>query len=395
VTDVVVTEQPARVPRLGERTVRRPPPGFGHVLGAAAGAFAVIAVVAFVVEVASNDPTAPGIGFDAALAILALLIGFRSPGPLRSAAVTVIVLTVPIIWFFTFFGSGNAGRGEVRGVYILTLVTYLVLHLLGWTRGRAVLLAGVLIFLASWIAFEVQSGDSSVVPFQDQFSSGFTIPGTSSSGSSSSSGNGGVTFGSGSVTINSSNPDDSSIAALATGLVFLAAAALLDRKGYAGSATPFIAVGALEALSGAISLGANHGTLAAALLAVAAGAVISIIGALGRNRRGSTWIGVLAIFGGMVAVLADIAPSSAAAVGGIAAGFAIGLGLIAVLIAPWLGEPDDGGMRTGPPRVVPAGAAAATGSAAAEPATAGSTATEPAPPAETPGPDDPDAPPPV
>ena len=349
----VATTTPA--PRLGERTRRRPPPGFGHVLGAAAGAFAVVAIVAFVVEVASNDPTAPGVGFDAALALAALVVGFRAPGPLRSAGVTILVLTVPIIWFFALFGSGGGGRSELRAVYLLSIGTYLVLYCLGWTRGRAILLAGALVFLAGWIGFEVAGDNATVVPFQNQVSTPFSISGSSSGNGSS--GSGQTTIGSGSaldpsgtLNLDSSNQsDDTSTTSLIIGLVFLGAGALLDRRKLAGAATPFIAVGAIEALAGAVALGGSKGTLAGGLLAAAAGIVVGVVGAMGPQRRASTWIGVLAIFGGLVAVLVDIAPGSAAGVGGIALGFAIGLGAIAVFLAPRLGEPDDGGMDTALP----------------------------------------------
>jgi hypothetical protein len=387
--DVMVTEPESRVPRLGERAVRRPEPAFAHVLGAAAGAFAVVAIVAFVVEVASSDPTAPGVGFDAALAIVALVVGFRAPGPLRSAAVTILVLTVPLIWLFALFGGGNAGRGEIRGLYALTLLSYLGLYLLGWTRGRAVLLAGVLVVAASWISFEVASNDSSVVPFQSQSSSSpFSIPGTTSgSGSTTFNGNGT------SVTINNgSSSDSNSIAALAIGIVFLVVGGVLDHRRLSGAATAFIAVGAFEAIVGAITLGASDGTLTGGLIAAATGAIVGIIGARGRGRRGSTWIGVLTVFGGLVAVLVDIAPSSAAAVGGIALGFAVALGAIAVWLAPRLGEPDDGGMQPGAGYTSnqPAVAVAA-------PATAGAGAVPDAPPATTDetGPDEEPGPPPV
>ncbi|HZP28275.1 MAG TPA: hypothetical protein VFC99_04950 [Acidimicrobiia bacterium] len=346
--DVATIEPEDRVPRLGERTVRRPPPGFGHVLGAAAGAFAVVAVVAFVVEVASNDPTAPGVGFDAALALAALVVGFRAPGPLRAAGVTILVLTAPIIWFFALFGSGGGGRSELRGLYLLTLVTYLVLYVVGWTRGRAILLAGALIFLASWVTFEVAGNNATLVPFENQVSTPFSVP-RSSGGTGSTLNDDGT-----SVTFNNENSnDDAAGAALAIGLAFLGIGALLDRRRFDGSATPFIAVGAIEAIVGAAVLGGRHGALAGGLLAAAAGLVVGVVGAHGRNRRGSTWIGVLTIFGGLVAVLVDIAPSTAAGIGGIAAGFAIGLGVIAVWIAPRLGEADDGGMPSGAPAPAP------------------------------------------
>ena len=91
--DVVAAE----VSRLGWRAQRRPRPGFAHVLGAAAGAFVVVGIVAFIVEVApTTTRPPPGVGFTAALAIVALAAGFLVPGPIRSACVTAFVLTVPL-----------------------------------------------------------------------------------------------------------------------------------------------------------------------------------------------------------------------------------------------------------------------------------------------------------
>jgi hypothetical protein len=327
--------QPGRAPlarRLGWRVEQRPRPGFAHVLGAAAGAFVVVAVVAFVVEVTSDDPTTPGVLFDLALVVLALLAGLRAPGPLRSACVTAVVLAVPLIWFFGFFGGGSAGRGEIRAVYLLTLVSYLLLYFVTWTKGRAIFLAGALLVFASWAAFEVAGrGSSGVLPFPSQVSS--------SSGSNSN--NLGLT-GNSSFSSADDTTDATAAVALVIGLVFVGVGAALDRKRYAGAATPFVAVGALETLVGAIVLGGNDSLMMGGLLAVAAGTVVGVVGAHGDRRRATTWIGVLAVFGGLVAVLVDIAPDSAAGVGGIALGFAVALGSVAWWLAPVLGEPDDG-----------------------------------------------------
>lgn len=328
--DVVAGE----VSQLGWRAQRRPRPGFAHVLGAAGGAFAVVAVVAFVVEVTSDDPTVPGVVFTAALAIVALALGFFVPGPIRSACVTALVLSIPLVWGFAFLGDGNGGRGDVRGIYLLTLACYLVLYLVGWTRGRAIFVAGALLFFASWLTFEVAgSGSNSIIPFQSQVSSGSSRTGfglnTNTSGLS-----------------NTSNTTDSTATvALVIGIIFLGVGALLDRRKLEGAATPFIAVGALEAIVGAAVLGGNQSVLMGGLLAVAAGAIVGIIGARGDRRRATTWIGVLVVFGGLVAVLIDIAPGSAWGVGAIAFGFAVGLCLIAWWLAPVLGEPDDGDDR--------------------------------------------------
>jgi hypothetical protein len=334
------TMEPARrglAGRLGWRAERRPKPGFAHVLGAAAGAFLVVGVVAFVVEADEQDPTAPGVVFTLLLLAVALLAGIRGAGPLRAASVTALVLAVPLLWLFAFFGSGDFGKGELRAVYLLTLLSYAVLYLLSWTKGRAIFLAGALLVFASWAAFEVGDSDSGVVPFQSQVSSNSTGFGVSGSSSSSSS-----------FTTDNDTTDATATVALIIGLVFLGVGAVLDRRGYAGAATPFVAVGAIETLLGAIVLGGNDSLLLGGLLAIAAGAAVGLVGGHGDRRRASTWIGVLAVFGGCVAVISDIAPSSAAGVGGIAFGFALVLGSIAWWLAPVLGEPDDGDDRPRP-----------------------------------------------
>jgi hypothetical protein len=218
-----------------------------------------------------------------------------------------------------------------------------------WTRGRAIFLAGVLIFFASWVSFEV-AGDSNggIIPFQNEISAtsdngtfGFDTD-TSGFGSSEFAGEADDTT------------DQTAATALVIGLVFLGVGGVLDRRRYDGAATPFIAVGALETIAGAVVLGGNQSLLLGGLFAVMAGAIVGLIAARGDRRRATTWIGVLTLFGGLVAVLVDIAPSSAAGVGGIAFGFAAVLGALAWWLAPILGEPDDGD-DTPPPSPTPPG----------------------------------------
>jgi hypothetical protein len=339
----------ASVPRLGWRVARRPQPAFAHVLGAAAGAFAVVAIVAFVVEVTSTDPTAPGVAFTGALAVGALVAGFVVPGPIRSACVTAIVLSVPIVWVFAFLGGGTGDRGSVRGIYLLTLGTYLVLYLVGWTKGRSVLLAGVLLVFASWIGFEVAGSNSnSVVPFQQQITSADNSSGVSVSNNNST------------ISNPSDTTDSTATVALLIGLGFLGVGTALDRRKLEGAATPFIAVGAFETIVGSIVLGGNTSLLAGGIAAVGAGAVVGIVAARGDRRRATTWIGVLTVFGGLVAILVDISPDSAAGVGGIALAFAVALGIIAWRLAPLLGEPDDGDDAPVLPPTAPPGGESST-----------------------------------
>ena len=237
------------------------------------------------------------------------------------------------------FGGGNAARDDLRLVYLLTFASYLLLYLVSWTKGRAILLAGALLFLASWIQFEAAGSESNnLIPFQGQ------IDNSQLSGNLPDS-----SFTNGATDTTNSTAS----AALLTGLGFLAVGAALDARKLRGAATPFIAIGTFETIIGAIVLGGNESTLLAGILAIGAGTAVGIVGSRGDQRRATTWIGVVTVFGGSVAILVDIAPGSAATTGALALGFAVVLGAIAWLLAPALGEPDDGDNMPVPPPARP------------------------------------------
>src|SRR5260370_13319414 len=140
---------------LGWRARARPASGFAHVLAAGAGACGVFAVVALAAEITSSDGTAPGILLSLALAVVAFVAGMFLPGPVRSMAVVILVLTTPLIWIYAFFGNGQNDIGWFRGVYLLSAAIFLVLFAWQWTRGRAVFLGFSLLFIASYLEFEV------------------------------------------------------------------------------------------------------------------------------------------------------------------------------------------------------------------------------------------------
>jgi len=329
-TEAASAPGPSVWERLGWRADRRPEPGFAHVLGAGAGAFAVFAMVALVIEISSDDVTLPGVLLSLALGALAVVLGMRFAGPIKSASVTVIVLVVPLLWAFALAGDGSADKGSIRGIYLLSVVTYAAFYFLVWTRGRAVLLGLGLLLLFAWITSEVEGGESTVVPFQTTFEdqSSQSFPTGSDEDFS----------------FDDEQPDTTgpAAAALILGLGSLAAGFQLDRQKRAGMATPFIAVGALFAVIGAAVLGFEESVIVGGLLAAATGAVVGIVGGLGEHRRGSTWIGVLTVVGGLTAVIFDIADDSALAFAGLAAAVAAGLGFVALNIAPRLSEHPDG-----------------------------------------------------
>lgn len=338
-TDATVPIAPRGARYLGWRAERRPRPGFAHVLGAAAGGFAVVAMVAFVSAIDNDDPQVPGIALSLVLLVAAWAIGVRGPGPLRSASVTALVVTVPLLWVFALVSDGDASRSNTRAVLLLTLFSYAALYLLGWTRGRAVLLGGALVLLTIWVAFEVAGNNADLfgVTSGSPFTNGALPPASSVS----------------------DNVDSTRAAIMLLGIAFLIVGAIVDNRRMSGSATPFLLVGSISAILGGVSLAASESTLAAGIVAVLIGSAIGIIGAAGDQRRGTTWLGVLTVFGGLVAILVDISPDEAEGVGAIALGFAVVLGALAWLLAPIFGEPDDGNDDLTPPPTAPEGGTSA------------------------------------
>ncbi len=310
-------------PMLGWRPRRRPHPRLAPVLAAGAGVFLGIATNALVFEaVDTNDSaTAPGVLLNLALMLGAFLLGVRFVSPFRGGAVAVLVLSVPIIWFFVFFGSGQVGEGDVRGMYLLVLVTYALLYALGWTRGRTIFLVGILLVFAQWLTFEVQ--DTQATPSPIAVESESPLGGDQG------------------IMINVEE-QDSGVAAvfLVLGLGYLVAGIGFDGKRLHGVATPLIVLGGVFALAGAIVLGAKESPALAGVLAAAIGVAIAIAGALGPRRRASTWFGVVAIGFGLLAVLGDVA-ESALGVAGVSVLFAAGLGAGAWLAVQRLGETGD------------------------------------------------------
>jgi hypothetical protein len=334
-TDVPPIDGGARAGALGWRAQRRPAPGFAHVLGAVAGAFAVIALVAFIVAADRDDPQVPGVVLSVVVIAAALGLGALGHGPLRSAGTTAILLTVPLLWVFALVADGDAGRDSLRGVLLLTLGSYGVLYAFGWTKGRAVFLGGALVLLVYWLGFEVAgSGDDSI------FGGSFSDEAIERA-----------------QDVDSSD-DAASAAVMLLGLAYLIVGGLLDRRRLAGAATPLLAVGAVAAVGGGVTLAGAESALAAGIVAVLLGAAVGVIGAAGQGRRGTTWFGALAVFGGLVAILVDVAPSDEAGIGGIALGIAVVCGALAWWLAGVLGEPDDGDDRPLPPPAPEGGASA-------------------------------------
>jgi len=350
-TEPVGERGPRLRERLGWRAERRPEPGFAHSLGAGAAAFVVFAVVALIIEIGDDDLSVPGALFFLFLAAVSIVVGAQYPGPLRTAAVTALVFSVPAVWGFAFAGDGDLGSGALRGIYILTAVTYALLYLVTWAKGRAILLGLFLLVTWAWITSEVSGLDKSGLPFQSiveresetDLGSGQANPDfhVDENGELVFEEDSGYSFDdSGNVTYDD-NATESSITSIIIGLLFLGAAFRLDRKGFAGAATPFLVVGAIAAISGAIALGiAEETLLGGGLLVAAAGAAVGFVGGQGMDRRGSTWFGVIVVVLGFVPIVIDVVTGDDFE-GGTALGYAAAFAIVALLLgaAAWFAAP--------------------------------------------------------
>jgi len=294
----------ASLEQVGWRAKNRPQSGLAHVLGAGAGFFAVAATEHLVEKIASGDPTLPSILLNVALILVALAVALAPLGPVRAAAVVALVFATPILWLFVFYGNNQSGSGWFRAVYLLSAGFYLIFYSLLWTRGRAIFLALALLFVASYIQFEIhrqvespKSAEAIVVSPRTLFDVASLTTTTSGQNPAQTTPN----LATSAISTNAGNYQ--AVTALGLGVIFLVAGGLLIRKRYLGSAVPFLVIGAIEGFVGAAVLGQNEGSATLLGLLIAAVGLLLGLAATGNARRGSVWVGVIAIVIGFTAAI--------------------------------------------------------------------------------------------
>ena len=328
---------------FGWRARTRPPSGVAHVLGAGAGAFAVLAVEELVHQLASGNPTLPAVLLNGALALVALGVGAFVVGPTRGAAVVALVFTVPLFWLFVFYGNNQPGASWFRLVYLLSALIYLALYSLLWTRGRAVFLALFLLFACSYIQFEAhrQFETTHAGAVDAQTLVPVLVPFDIAANPSAQSTITSPTFiGQNLGSLITRTGDVEASIALALGVGFLVIGGVLIRRRYTGAAVAFLVVGAIEGFAAASVLGPNeHSVLLGGLLAATVGALLALAGT-GNKRRGSVWIGVIAVVVSLSAIFLDATIDDLGRAGYYALG-AVALLAIATGLGPMLQEPTD------------------------------------------------------
>ena len=311
------------VARLGAWGGRRAEPRLWISLAGAGCALAVAGVViisgdAQVGEEGFSDGSRlPGIILCLVVAAAGYaLLHWFAESPAATAGVTAIALAVPPFFYFLTFDADGVPPWSAEGVLALSALVWLVSYVVGPARGRPLLLGTALVAVVL-LAFQFTEE-----PFSAGFEATFVdespfVPDEPFPGDDE-------------VTSQGDEPDPTTlgIVSLMFGAAYLVAGRLLDRRGFAGTATPFV-VAALAAIPAGIAfLGEDLEAAGAGAAAIVAGLVVAWLGARS-GRRASTVIGAGGVALGIVLIIADAMQESSPTSIGIAllvAGGTVALG---------------------------------------------------------------------
>jgi hypothetical protein len=237
-----------------------------------AGAGALVALAAFVAAFDGSGDFKQAVAATLEVLVIAVayVVVFRYPKPFASSAIAAASLAVPFL-----FGSLLEDRlddGKLTAFALLTTGAWAAMFFLPGMRGRP-WLQGLILYGLVVTLMVVTTGTSS--PFVDAEEVGIDL-----------------------VT-------EPSALALFLGAGYLVIGAVLDRQARRGIATPFVAVGILAAVTGALGVALDLSDLGGVFLFGGVGVTVFVVGAIG-DRRGSTWLGVAGITLAGMALVAQI-----------------------------------------------------------------------------------------
>lgn len=305
--------------RLGAWATRRTQPrlwvsiaGAGCLL--AVSGLLVISGDARVDDNGDSGSSAPGIIlFLLVVAAGYLLMHFAVETPAASAGVTAVVLGVPTLVFFLTFDESDVPPFPIEAVLGLSALAWLVSYAVGPGRGRPLLLGAGLVFAWLFVLQVIEDPATATLDEPPIISEPF--------GSDDPFGDSGFdddAFGDGGVEsdVMASDGGEPSWATLGItsvlfGAGYLIAARALDRRGFAGTATPFVAAGHLALPIGIALLGDELDAGGTGVAFVIAGFLVAWIGATS-GRRATTVIGAIEVIVGLYLVLGDAMEESSA-----------------------------------------------------------------------------------
>lgn len=273
-----------------------------------------------------------------------LMYAFRE-APAASAGVTAVVVGLPILMFFLTFDEDGGPPVDLEAVLGLSAVAWLLSYVVGPGRGRPLLLAAGLVF--TWLfALQVVNEEALigsldegfVVSFDDEIYEGGYDDDYDGDyyDDYEDDGNG--------IDIEPGDDSGSGVTSLGVtsvifGAGYLVASRLLDRRGFGGTATPFVVAGHIALPIGMAMLDEAVGTAGVGVLLAIAGGLVAWTGARS-GRRATTIIGAAEFAIGLAVVVGDTMEDASPSSFGVTL-FALGLAVVGLahLLHLVTGEP--------------------------------------------------------
>jgi hypothetical protein len=332
----------ALLDRLGARARRRAEPRATIAVAGAGCALATLGAVVVGVSGGTGDggfDRWPGVASTLLLLVAGVLVQHQvRRGPLTTAATVAIVLSLPpLLVFLTFDEGGGLSGGapwSTEAVLVLSTLGWALAYLVGPGRGRpAFLAAAALGVWASTLQLVEKVFDLPFLLLQG-FPFGLVTFGTDPYYDDGSYEEG---FGYGVPDLPS--PVTVGVLSLLIGGAFLLASRRLDQRGYLGAGTPLVVAAVPALLTGVNFLGADLGSVGAALTYVVLGLVLAAHGATA-GRRLTCWLGAAVAAGGILNLAVESA-ETATTVGIAFLCFGLGTVVLAQVVSDTVGEPDE------------------------------------------------------
>ncbi|HEX2381617.1 MAG TPA: hypothetical protein VHI95_03200 [Acidimicrobiales bacterium] len=323
--------RPSGLDRLGPRVDRRPEPRLGTALAGAGVALVVLGAVAVGGDNAGGGGAGsrlPGILLSLAvvLAGYGLSVRWRS-GALGAAAVAASALALPVLMGFLTLDNDRVPPLQFDTILLVSTLVWATSYVFSPARGHCLYLSAALIGVWLWL-LEASEGLLSY-PFR---ATGSLFRLSTGDGEF-----GGPFFGSARTA-----PDPHTVGSitLVLAVVSLVASAVLDRKGRAGMATPFVFVGVVQLAIGVALYADDLKQPGEGLAAVVLGLVVVWMGATA-GRRLTTWTGAAAVWLGLVLLIDEVVGDSATGVGVAAMVSGVALVAVAHFVSTAWREPDE------------------------------------------------------
>lgn len=287
--------------RIGSRLSQRPEPRWGVALAGVGVALAVFGVVVLGTTGGSGGGgggSSHAVGIVLSLALIAagyLLLFARRSGPLATAGVAATALGVPVLMGFITDAADAGPSATINVVVLVSLAAWLVSFLLvPGASGHVFYLGAFTVVLWAYLLDKIEPDILTglvLLPFNGLRTS---INGIGGSGSSN-------------YRFMNTLPDFNTVATVSIliGLLYYAAAFVLDRTGRSGPAVAFVVGGLPAMVFGLLVAAVNAAQSVEGILIIIAGVVLGFAGAR-TLRRFTTWFWSLAVGVGIVVILADV-----------------------------------------------------------------------------------------